>query len=75
LNRRGIDFLISYDGKCGDKQYGEDLKHFTSVAGCNGICLPFALTETEAAEAGTFWTLNSYDSNTGNIHLKKRASR
>ena len=25
LNRRGIDFLISYDGKCGDKQYGEDL--------------------------------------------------
>ena len=25
LNHRGIDFLISYDGKCGDKQYGEDL--------------------------------------------------
>ena len=25
LNRRGIDFLVSYDGKCGDKQYGEDL--------------------------------------------------
>ena len=25
LNRRGIDFLISYDGKCGDKQYGVDL--------------------------------------------------
>lgn len=25
LNRRGIDFIISYDGKCGDKQYGEDL--------------------------------------------------
>ncbi len=25
LNRRGIDFLISYDGKCGDKHYGEDL--------------------------------------------------
>lgn len=25
LNRRGIDFLISYDGKCGDKQYGEDI--------------------------------------------------
>ena len=25
LNRRGVDFLISYDGKCGDKQYGEDL--------------------------------------------------
>jgi DNA adenine methylase len=25
LNSRGIDFLISYDGKCGDKEYGEDL--------------------------------------------------
>lgn len=25
LNRRGIDFLISYDGACGTKQYGEDL--------------------------------------------------
>ena len=25
LNRRGIDFLISYDGQCGDKKYGEDL--------------------------------------------------
>lgn len=25
LNSRGIDFLISYDGKCGEKQYGEDL--------------------------------------------------
>ena len=25
LNSRGIDFLISYDGVCGEKQYGEDL--------------------------------------------------
>lgn len=25
LNSRGIDFLISYDGMCGKKQYGEDL--------------------------------------------------
>lgn len=25
LNRRGVDFLISYDGICGDRQYGEDL--------------------------------------------------
>lgn len=25
LQRRGIDFIISYDGKCGNKQYGEDL--------------------------------------------------
>ena len=25
LNRRGIDYIISYDGSCGDKQYGNDL--------------------------------------------------
>lgn len=25
LNSRGIDFLISYDGTCGEKHYGEDL--------------------------------------------------
>lgn len=25
LNKRGIDFLISYDGKCGEKQYGIEL--------------------------------------------------
>ena len=25
LNTRGVDFAISYDGLCGDKQYGEDL--------------------------------------------------
>ncbi|MBQ8969285.1 MAG: DNA adenine methylase [Bacteroidaceae bacterium] len=25
LNQRGIDYLISYDGQCGDKHYGEDL--------------------------------------------------
>ena len=25
LNSRGIDFIISYDGTCGDKQYGIDL--------------------------------------------------
>jgi DNA adenine methylase len=25
LNVRGVDFLISYDGRCGDKTYGEDL--------------------------------------------------
>lgn len=25
LNKRDIDFIISYDGKCGSKQYGEDL--------------------------------------------------
>ena len=25
LNKKNIDFIISYDGSCGDKQYGEDL--------------------------------------------------
>ena len=25
LNQKGIDFLVSYDGKCGDKPYGMDL--------------------------------------------------
>lgn len=25
LNRRGVDFLVSYDGKCGDRQYGKEL--------------------------------------------------
>lgn len=25
LNKRGIDFIISYDGSCGEKQYGMDL--------------------------------------------------
>ena len=25
LNRRGIHYIISYDGSCGDKQYGNDL--------------------------------------------------
>ena len=25
LNSRGIDFIISYDGQCGNKQYGEEL--------------------------------------------------
>jgi len=25
LNRKNVDFLISYDGQCGDKEYGKDL--------------------------------------------------
>ena len=25
LNKRGVDFLISYDGSCGSRKYGEDL--------------------------------------------------
>lgn len=31
LQRREIDFIISYDGKCGDKQYGEDLPNSLSL--------------------------------------------
>jgi DNA adenine methylase len=25
LNNKGVDYLISYDGNCGDKSYGEEL--------------------------------------------------
>jgi DNA adenine methylase len=25
LNRRGVDYIVSYDGSCGEKQYGNDL--------------------------------------------------
>ena len=25
LNRKGVDYLISYDGTCGGKEYGEEL--------------------------------------------------
>ena len=25
LNKKGVDYLISYDGECGGKEYGEDL--------------------------------------------------
>lgn len=28
LNRKGVDFVISYDGKCGDRTYGEDLPDY-----------------------------------------------
>lgn len=31
LNQRGIDFLISYDGVCGDKKYGQDLPDFLNL--------------------------------------------
>lgn len=27
LNRKGVDYLISYDGACGEKEYGEELPH------------------------------------------------
>ena len=36
LNRKNVDFLISYDGECGDKEYGEDLPEYL---GCKKILL------------------------------------
>ncbi len=33
------------------------------------ICLPFALNAAEAAAAGTFWEMDSYNSETGNIRF------
>jgi len=36
LNRKNVDFLISYDGACGDKAYGETLP---SKLGCKKILL------------------------------------
>lgn len=31
LNQRGVDFLINYDGVCGDKKYGQDLPGFLNL--------------------------------------------
>ncbi len=31
LNKRKIDYIISYDGSCGDKQYGVDLPEFLGL--------------------------------------------
>jgi len=31
LNSRGIDFIISYDGACGDKEYGEELPKYLDL--------------------------------------------
>lgn len=31
LNRRGVDFVISYDGTCGEKQYGTDLPEYLGL--------------------------------------------
>lgn len=36
LNKRNVDFIISYDGNCGDKTYGKDLP---SELGCKKILL------------------------------------
>lgn len=52
LNRRGIDFIISYDGTCGDKQYGHDLpvelglKKVMLNAGLSSQSLLFGKKET-----------------------------
>lgn len=31
LNSRGIDFIISYDGSCGDKEYGDELPKYLEL--------------------------------------------
>lgn len=36
LNEKGVDYLISYDGECGGKEYGEDLPN---SLGCKKIML------------------------------------
>ena len=36
LDQKGIDYLISYDGKCGDREYGKDLP---SELGCRKMLL------------------------------------
>ena len=41
LNRKGVDFVISYDGKCGDKVYGDELP---SYLGCQKIYLNAGLS-------------------------------
>ena len=35
------------------------------------ICLPFGLTAEEAAAAGTFWALDSYDTGTRTLHFEE----
>ena len=36
LNRKGVDYLISYDGECGGKEYGEELP---ASLGCKKVLL------------------------------------
>lgn len=31
LNKKGVDYIISYDGSCGNKQYGVDLPEFLGL--------------------------------------------
>ena len=44
LNRRGIDFVISYDGKCGEKEYGNDLPNWLD---CEKIYLNAGVSSQE----------------------------
>jgi DNA adenine methylase len=48
LNRKGADYLISYDGECGGKAYGEDLP---KELGCTKILLNAGLS-TQATLLG-----------------------
>ncbi len=41
LNRRGIDFLVSYDGACGEKAYGRELP---AELGCRRVLLRAGLS-------------------------------
>ena len=41
LNRRGVDFLVSYDGACGEKSYGRELPE---VLDCSKVLLRAGLS-------------------------------
>ena len=48
LNRKGVDFLISYDGECGGREYGKELPN---ELGCTKILLNAGLS-TQATLLG-----------------------
>ena len=41
LNRKGVDFLVSYDGACGDREYGDELP---KQLGCRKVLLNAGLS-------------------------------
>jgi DNA adenine methylase len=41
LNRKGVDYLISYDGECGGREYGRDLP---PELGCRKVMLKAGLS-------------------------------
>jgi DNA adenine methylase len=41
LNRKNVDYIISYDGSCGDKSYGKDLPGYLN---CTKIMLNAGLS-------------------------------